>query len=589
MGLGTSTAPDVVDHPQTRRAESAGASDTFVVLWCYALGGVFLTAGLWRHLGSRRITGNPGDTDLYQWWLGWWLHALSAMHNPFFTDAMNLPTGVNLMSNTSMPLPALLLAPVTLSAGTMVTYNLLISAAPVVTASAMMLCLRQIGVSRHAATLGGAVFGFGPAIVQSMLGHLSMALACLLPVLVWLNLLAWKTTRTRRVGLALGAVAAAQLMIGEEILFQAAVATLIIAVVAAASRPAALRTALPVALRTYAWALAVFLPIAAYPLYTQLFGPLRSQGSPFWADYFAADITSFTTPSELVWSSSLTPTVTLPDGAPEHLSFIGWPLLVTCIMVVLVRYSDLRVRAAGFGFAVAAVLSLGGTLWVHHQQTALKLPYRFLHSLPLVEGALPSRFGVLAAMFAAVLLALALDAIVTPVRSKARTIAAVGVAVLVAATLLPKPLPIQAVPDIPRYFTTEARELPDGTRAFVVPIATPQRTEPLRWQAAARYSYSIPSGYFIAPAWNGQAYIGSVGPAGRATFHRLGRQWHLPALTPELSAVITRQWDDWQITTVILGPSQYHYQQSLLLSQLLGGPPRIVDGASVWTRTPPPR
>jgi hypothetical protein len=589
MELETSTAPDVVDHPQTPPAESGGAAQTVFVLWCYTLGGLFLTAGLWLHPASRRIAGNPGDTDLYQWWLGWWAHALSAMHNPFFTDAMNLPSGVNLMSNTSMPLLALLVAPLTISVGPMVTYNLLISAAPVATASAMMFCLRRIGVSRQAATVGGAVFGFAPAIVQSMVGHLSMSLACLLPVLLWLNLLAWRTTRSRRDGLCLGAVATAQLLIGEEILFQAAVATLIVAVVAAVSRPAALRTALPVALRTYAWALAVFLPLAAYPLYTQLFGPLRMHGSPFWVDYFAADLTSFTKPSELVWSAPAERSAALPAGAPEHLSFIGLPLLVVCIMVVLARYSDLRVRAAGAGFAVSAVLSLGGTLWVRGQQTTLTLPYRLLHDVPLVEGALPSRFGILTAMFAAALLALSLDALVVPVRSRARTIAAFGVVVLVAATLLPRPLPVEPVSEIPRYFTTAARKLPDGTRAFVVPVATPQRTEPLRWQTAAHYSYSTPSGYFIAPAADGHAYIGTVPRPAEQPFIALEDNGTMPVLSPELSTLITTQWDDWQITTVILGPSHYHDQQSQLLGQLLGGPPLIVDGVSVWTRTPQPR
>jgi hypothetical protein len=479
--------------------------------------------------------------------------ALSTMHNPFFTDAMNLPSGVNLMSNTSMPLLAVLFAPLTLGLGPLLTYNLLIAAAPVATAAAMMLCLRRIGVGRSASAVGGAAFGFGPAIVQSMLGHLSMALACLLPVLVWLNLQAWRTDRSRRYGLALGAVATVQLLIGEEILFQAAVATLVVAIVLAVSRPAAFRATWPGALRAYAWALTVFLPLAAYPLYTRLFGPLRVHGSPFWVDFFSADLTSFTKSSELVWHAP----ATLPDGAPEHLSFIGRPLLITCVVVIVVRFADLRVRAAGTGFVVSAVLSMGGRLWVRGHQTTLPLPYRLLRHVPLVEGALPSRFGVLTAMFAAALLALALDAVIGPVRSRARTIAAAGLVALIAATLVPRPLPVEPVPGIPHYFTAAARELPARTRAFVIPIATPQRTEPLRWQAAARYSYSTPSGYFIAPAFDGRAYIGTIARPAEQLFISLEDDGVVPVLTPELSGMVITQWDSWQITTVILGPSKH--------------------------------
>jgi len=330
----------------------------------------------------------------------------------------------------------------------------------------------------------------------------------------------------------------------------------------------------------------VFLPLAAYPLCTQLFGPFRMHGSPFWVDYFAADLASFTRPSELVWRASGGRPVGLPAGAPEHLSFLGLPLLVACVMVVLVRYSDLRVRAAGAGFAVSAVLSMGGRLWVNGQETTMTLPYRFLQDLPLVEGALPSRFGVLTSMFAAALLALSIDALVVPVRSRARTVAAFGLVVLVGATLLPRQLPVEPVSGIPRYFTTAARELPAGTRAFVVPVATPQRTEPLRWQAAAHYSYATPSGYFIGPAPDGHAYIGTVPRPAEQPFIALEDNGTLPVLDPGLSTLITSQWDEWQITTVILGPSRYQYLQSQLLEQLLGGPPRVVDGVSVWTRTP---
>jgi hypothetical protein len=145
------------------------------------------------------------------------------------------------------------------------------------------------------------------------------------------------------------------------------------------------------------------------------------------------------------------------------------------------------------------------------------------------------------------------------------------------------------VPEIPLYFTAAARELPDGTRAFVVPVATPQRTEPLRWQAAARYSYSTPSGYFIAPAADGRAYIGTVPRPAEQLFISLEDNGTMPVVTPELAGMVTAQWDSWQITTVILGPSQQHDQQSQLLSQILGGPPRIIDGVGVWTRTPQAR
>jgi hypothetical protein len=47
----------------------------------------------------------------YLWVLRWLPFAVSHGHNPLVTDYLNAPEGVNLMWNTSLVLPALLLAP----------------------------------------------------------------------------------------------------------------------------------------------------------------------------------------------------------------------------------------------------------------------------------------------------------------------------------------------------------------------------------------------------------------------------------------------------------------------------------------------
>jgi hypothetical protein len=236
------------------------------------------------------------------------------------------------------------------------------------------------------------------------------------------------------------------------------------------------------------------------------------------------------------------------------------------------------------GFVVFAILSLGGSLWVRGQHTTLALPYHYLEHVPLIEGALPSRLGVLTAMFAAVLMALALDFLGAHAHSRVRVIAATGIVLAVIATLLPKQLPVERVPQIPRYFSTEARKLPEGTNALVVPIPTPLRTEPLRWQAAAQYRYSTPDGYFIAPAPDGRAAIGVQPGPTEQLFVKLEDNGLMPAMTPELTESVTAQLDAWGITTVLLGPSQHREEQLQLLTQLLGGPSRTVDDVSIWTR-----
>ena len=78
-----------------------------------------------RASASRMVAGNPDDIRLFAWYLqhGPW----SVVHgrNPLYFATMNAPAGVNGMWNTSLLLPALLLAPVTALAGPLAAYNLL--------------------------------------------------------------------------------------------------------------------------------------------------------------------------------------------------------------------------------------------------------------------------------------------------------------------------------------------------------------------------------------------------------------------------------------------------------------------------------
>ena len=74
------------------------------------------------------LIGTPKDPKLFVWYLGWLPHELAQGHNPLFTDHLSYPAGVNLMWNTSMIFPSLLLWPVTAAFGPVVAYNLLITA-----------------------------------------------------------------------------------------------------------------------------------------------------------------------------------------------------------------------------------------------------------------------------------------------------------------------------------------------------------------------------------------------------------------------------------------------------------------------------
>ena len=162
------------------------------------------------------------------------------------------------------------------------------------------------GCGRSSSLAAAAAFGFAPAVVNSLVGHVTMAFAPALPVLVALSVDAWRGREgwsPRRTGLVLGGVATAQVFVGEEVLFQAGLARgRSCAVVAALSRPAGGPPRAPAGWPApWRGPSRVFLPITAYPLYLQFFGGLSHHGNPFLKDYYARRPHGFTTPTDRLW------------------------------------------------------------------------------------------------------------------------------------------------------------------------------------------------------------------------------------------------------------------------------------------------
>lgn len=96
----------------------------------YLVCSVSLFHGVLGGLSSRGPYAASGDLAQMAWFLSWVPHALLTGHNPLITHAINVPTGVNLMWNTSMPLAGLVMAPITLALGPLVSLNLLLILGP---------------------------------------------------------------------------------------------------------------------------------------------------------------------------------------------------------------------------------------------------------------------------------------------------------------------------------------------------------------------------------------------------------------------------------------------------------------------------
>ena len=98
------------------------------VLACFVAAGIAVTWPRVTYLDGRL----PGKSDegSYVWDLWWMAHQVGHLGNPWFTRAMAAPAGTALGFHTLMPLPGLLMTPVTLTLGAVVAFNLLCAMAP---------------------------------------------------------------------------------------------------------------------------------------------------------------------------------------------------------------------------------------------------------------------------------------------------------------------------------------------------------------------------------------------------------------------------------------------------------------------------
>jgi hypothetical protein len=547
-----------------------------------------LTARLWTNPGRLEVAGNPHDADQFAWWLTWTLRCLETGSNPFVSHAMNAPPGINVMWNTGIVLPATVVSPVTLLAGAQVAAVLLLTLSFATAAWAAWWLLDRYVSAGWPAVLGGAVYGFSPAMAHAAIGHLDLVCTPLPPLIAGaaLDLLTGRG-RASTAGVRLGVLAAGQVLITEELLYDTALALVLVAVVLGLSRPrAALRRVGPVAGGLLA-AVGSAAVLVGYPLYVQFAGPLTQHGSPFTVSYFTADLTGLVVPSArtLVHTGgSAALAAGYRGGPPEYLSYLGGPLLLTVLVAAVVWWRQLTIRTAALLTAALVLLSLGARLYVDNHDTGVPLPWALLAHLPLGGDILPARFGLLAPLPAAAVLAAVLEALRRRTRSRRKaTVAAAAVALVAAGPLVPALIPTSEVPATPPAVAAAMARIGSGATVLFVPVPSGTETVPLRWQVGSGLRFRIVGGYFIGPAPGGQAYVDGPGPGPLARLilgvESTGRVLRpSPAGRDLLRADLHRL----GVTDLVLGPAPHQRAVRRELVLLFGRADRAVGAVALW-------
>jgi hypothetical protein len=373
--------------------QGAGALAIYMLVWLTTS-----AHNMVAHATRAQLDQSSMDPNFYVWCLRWWPFAVVHGHNPLFTHLIGAPAGHSLAWVTTIPPLALLAAPLTLTAGPIVAFNLLSACAvPLAGWAAFLLCRRLTGKFLPA-LVGGAVFGFSAyEMNHSAAGQLNLTYSLLVPVLAYLIVVWWQGAISSRVFVILAAVIlAAQFYLFLET-FADMTAMLVLglilgfALAGRAGRPVIARLAARLGI-AYVLAIGLALPYLAYALSTK---------PPHLSVVTGLDAASLIVPRPgstygITWLAHL---ATLPADSSQA-GYIGAPLLVLVILLAVTGWSSRLVRFLTCMLVFIIVASLGPELYVAGRPVA-RLPWWHLWRLPILRNAYPSRlmlfaFGVLA-------------------------------------------------------------------------------------------------------------------------------------------------------------------------------------------------
>ncbi|MEW2374820.1 hypothetical protein AB0883_01770 [Micromonospora sp. NPDC047812] len=583
------------------------APDALVVAGYLALA-VLLTCGQWGRPG--RLFHQAGDQILFEWMLARAARAVTGLENPLYSAQLNAPDGVNLMANTSVLGLGVPLTPITLLFGSQVAFLVAVVCCLAGTATAWYALLRRRLVdSRAAAAVGGLFCGFAPGMVAQAGAHLHMAAQFLVPVILAL-VFRPDPRRVWRHGTLLGLLVAYQLFLGEEVLVFLVLAAGTFALAYAAADRATARRLAPALLGRLAVGVAVAVPLLAYPLWFQFFGPGHYRGMPFHAYGYQLDAASFTASArQTVLGDDHLPGLLAPNPTEEN-SFFGPGLLVLAVVIVIWLWRRPLVRALAACGLLFALLSLGEQVRLDGTSTGIPGPYRLVAELPLLDHAVPARFPLVCVPVLGILLALSLDRLRPRPAAERPGLGALrgrpaagaragGVPVrllwggAVAAALLPlTPTPIRTVPAWPvPAFVAEGgwrAHVPPGRTLVPVPPVTGAGVSPaMLWSARTGLAFPAPGGYFIGPraADDPAARWGAPDRPTAALLRRVAETGEVPVVTDEHRRQAVEDLRHWRAAVVVQGGLHHGGPVRRTVDALLG-PGREVAGAHVWDVRP---
>lgn len=525
------------------------------------------TATAWVLLGcctglTTHVLGLWADPSAFIWCLGYLPWAIA--HHQFspVTHLLWQPYGQNLAWVTCVPLLGLLMAPITIAAGPVLSFNLLTLAAPALAGwAAYFLCLELCELPA-AAMLGGFLYAFSSYEAAQTLDHLNLDFTALIPLILLVVLRRMRGRAKRgRTAFWLGLLLGAEFLISEELLATlclfGSIAFLLAYAVEPQRRPALRALALDIML-----AAPLALLLAAPVLLAMAQGMNEAVHPASWVAFFSIDALNFLLPTHVTWfgGRAFIPVANHFTGEQdEQTGYLGLPALLLLGVILCDAVLRRRMWLVLTMLGLVLLASLGPVLQFGGHKTGLPLPWALIMPLPLLGAALPVRCMVYAFLALAIIVSLWLAA--QP--SRARILASACVCLF----LLPAPHPAPLVP-YDAFFRPGRVQQVLGPHPTLLILPFSLYGPSSFWQAENEFGFTQIGGYLgYPPRW------AQRDPAVMQLF--------MNQLKPSFAQDFARLCQLRQVQFVVAGPGISAANLAVLTS--LGWPGRKIDDVTIYT------
>jgi hypothetical protein len=452
-------------------------------------------------LFARGLIGHPGfyigretDPGVHMWFFNWWRFSLAHRLNPFITDFVWAPLGINLAWTTCVPLPSLISIPLQLTVGEPATYNIIvIPMLPLAAFAAFLLCRRVTGAF-WPSVLGGYIFGFSSYMLGQVLGHLVEFAVFPVPLIALLTLKRLDDEiSSRRYAIGLAALLTVQFLCAVELFATVTMVGGLAFLLALALFDSDVRARLvgliAPAIAGYAMAGVVLSPYLFY---------LLGQGfphSPIWIPgTYSADLLAFMVPTETLMlgtaRAATAITRTFQGNIFENGAYLGIAIILF-VEVFRRRYWREPVgKLLTILLVVIVIAAMGPTLQLAGSP-GISMPWAIVGRLPLISIALPVRFMMYAFLILGVMIAMWFAT------SAARRLTKCVAAAVILASIAPNPHASFWVSrlDIPAFFTdgSYAKEL--SPREIILALPWGDRGNCMYWQLESGMYFRMAGGW----------------------------------------------------------------------------------------------